>query len=148
MRHWNIRSLPPSTEKQTPRAPGPDAPRVPSDERQIPRVLFSSPECRAIVVELRDGEEMGEHQVRERAVVEVVSGRVEIESDGLTVDCEAGTLVVFEPGEQHTVRALAESRLLLLLAPWPAPDHYEASERGRADRLPPNATAQEGPPAA
>jgi quercetin dioxygenase-like cupin family protein len=146
MRYWNLRSLNPSTEKETPREPGPDAPRVPSGDRQIPRVLFSSPECRAIVVDLREGEEMGDHQVRERAVVGVVSGRVEIESEGRRIDCDEGTLLTFEPGQPHEVRALAEARLLLLLAPWPAPDHYEESEQGRADRLPPNATAEETPP--
>jgi len=76
MKLWNLTTLPPSTQKETDRAPGPDAPRVESDGRQIPRVLFSSPECRAVIIELRAGEEMGEHRVRERALVQVVSGSV------------------------------------------------------------------------
>jgi hypothetical protein len=53
---------------------------VPSSERQIPRVLFTSPECHAVVIELDCGETMGDHHVRERAVVQVVSGRVSIEA--------------------------------------------------------------------
>jgi len=37
----------------------------------MPRVLFSAPECRAIVIDLQTGEAMGNHHVRERAVVQV-----------------------------------------------------------------------------
>jgi quercetin dioxygenase-like cupin family protein len=113
----------------------------------MPRVLFSTPECRAIVVDLGEGEEMGDHQVRERAVVEVVNGRVEVESSGERVVCDAGTLLNFEPGEPHSVRALTDARLLLLLAPWPAPEHYEPSE-DRGARLPANATVSPLPPEA
>jgi quercetin dioxygenase-like cupin family protein len=108
----------------------------------MPRVLFSSPECRAVVVDLRSGEEMGDHQVRERAVVGVVAGRVSIESSGESAECKAGTLVTFDPGEHHTVRALADARLLLLLAPWPAAKHYTEAEEGHAQHLPANAVAE------
>jgi quercetin dioxygenase-like cupin family protein len=146
MQRWDLRSVAPSTEKEVAREPGADAPRVPRQDRQMPRVLFSSPECRGIVVDLAAGEEMGEHQVRERAVVEIVLGRVSVESGGQTVDCDAGTLLVFEPSEVHTVRAHEDARLLLLLAPWPAPDHYEPSEGADARELPPNATAPPLPP--
>ena len=110
----------------------------------MPRVLFSSPECRAIALELESGETMGDHRVRERAVVQVVTGRVSIESSGETVECDAGTLLTFEPGERHTVHALANTRLLLILAPWPAPKHYTDGEQGHDD-LPDNALAQPVP---
>ena len=123
VKRWDLRSLAPSSKKQVARAPGVDAPRVPRTGSQMPRVLFTSPECRAVVIDLREGEELGDHRVRERAVVEVVAGRVSVECSGETVDCDTGTLVTFDPGEHHKVRALADSRLLLLLAPWPALDH-------------------------
>jgi quercetin dioxygenase-like cupin family protein len=97
---------------------------------QMPRVLFTSPECRAVVIDLRGGEELGDHHVRERAVVEVVSGRVSVESSGETVDCETGTLLTFDPGERHAVRALADARLLLLLAPRPAAKHTPRRRKG------------------
>ena len=29
----------------------------------------------------------------------------------------------FDPGERHAVRALSDTRLLLLLAPWPGTGH-------------------------
>jgi quercetin dioxygenase-like cupin family protein len=139
---WDLNSLPSSTEKQTPRAPGPDAPRVPKRDGQIPRVLFSGPECRAVLIELEGGEEMGDHQVRERAVVLVVAGRVAIDASGETAECGTGTLVTFTPGERHGVRALEHSRLLLILAPWPGAEHYSASEASHAQHLPANASVE------
>lgn len=142
MKRWDLRSLAPSSEKETPRAPGPHAPRVPRTGAQMPRVLFSSPECRVVVIDLERGGEIGEHQVRERAVVEVVDGTVTIESAGERVDCPAGTLVTFDPGESHAVRALDDARLLLVLAPWPAAGHDLSSEEGRDARLPANAVVE------
>ncbi len=127
MKRWDLRSLAPSSEKQTPREPGPDAPRVPRDGHHMPRVLFSTPECRAVVIDLASGEELGEHHVRERAVLQVVSGRVSIESAGETAECDTGTLVAFDPGEHHTIRALTDAQLLLLLAPWPGGEQMPAN---------------------
>jgi quercetin dioxygenase-like cupin family protein len=107
----------------------------------MPRVLFSAPECRVVVIDLPRGEELGDHHVRERAVVEVISGSVSIELTGEAVDCDAGTVVTFEPGERHAVRALADTRLLLVLAPWPKAGHYSEGEPAHAG-VPVNATVE------
>lgn len=139
MKRWDLTSLPPSTEKQHPREPGAGAPRVPKRDGEIPRVLFSAPECRAVAIQLERGEQMGEHHVRERAVVHVTSGRVEIAASGETVQCSTGNVVTFAPHELHTVRALEPSTLLLVLAPWPAAQHYTDGETESPQRLPPNA---------
>lgn len=148
MKRWDLSALPPSTEKETPRAPHPDAPRVPRPEGRIPRVLFSEPECRAVAVELERGEAMGDHHVRERAIVQVVKGRVKVDVSGERVECAAGTLLAFERGERHSVNALEDSVLLLVLAPWPAAEHYAGSEGADPRRLPPNASVQPiSPPA-
>jgi quercetin dioxygenase-like cupin family protein len=142
VKRWDLSSLPPSTEKQHAREPHPNAPRVPREGRQIPRVLFSAPECRAVAVQLEPGEQMGDHHVRERAVVHVVSGRVLIEASGETAKCAAGSLITFAPGERHSVTALDDAELLLILAPWPAAKHYIEAEAGDAQRLPANATVE------
>jgi quercetin dioxygenase-like cupin family protein len=142
MKRWYLPSLPPSSDKRVEREPGADAPRVPSVGHQKPRVLFSSPECRIVVLDVRSGEEMGDHHVRERAVVEVISGRVSIEAAEETVECEAGTLVTFDPGERHALRGLDDARLLLTLAPWPAAAHNLASETPHDQHLPANATVE------
>jgi quercetin dioxygenase-like cupin family protein len=102
-------------------------------------VLFSTPECRAVVIDLRPGDELGEHSVRERATIQIVSGSVAITGGGQTVTAEAGTLVTFAPGERRSLRAEGDARVLLLLAPWPASSHYASDEVARPDRLPENA---------
>ena len=93
----------------------------------MPRVLFSTPECRAVVIDLESGDELGEHHVRERAVLQVIAGRVAIECLDEIVECETGALVTFDPGEHHTIRALADAQLLMLLAPWPGGEHLPAN---------------------
>lgn len=103
-------------------------PSVDQTGKREPRVLFSSPACRAVVIDLQAGEAMGEHAVRENAIIHVSSGAVTITTDGPEIECPAGSLVVFTPGERHALRAIDASRLLLLLAPWPADGHYQAGE--------------------
>jgi quercetin dioxygenase-like cupin family protein len=115
---------------------------APTDgERDGPRVLFSTAEARGIVIGLAGGEEMRDHQVRERAILQVLEGRIECASNGASSECGVGTLIVFEPGEPHSVRAVEPARLLLLLAPWPAPGHYDPSEHEDPHELPVNAVA-------
>jgi quercetin dioxygenase-like cupin family protein len=142
MKRWHLPTLAPSSDKQHEREPRPDAPRVATIGRSKPRVLFSEPQCRAVVVDLRAGEEMGDHAVHERAVIEVVSGRIAITSASETADCESGTLINLEPGEHHAVRALVDSQLLLLLAPWPAKKSNPGGEEADPHHLPRNAVAR------
>jgi len=85
---------------------------------------------------------MGDHRVHERAIVEVVSGRLEITVDGDSVECDAGTLLTFAPGETRRVLALTPARIVLLLAPWPGDGHFRAGESADSERMPANATAQ------
>lgn len=110
--------------------------------RTGPRVLFSTSEARGVMIDLARDEEMGDHQVRERALVHVLQGSVTCTGGADTATCAEGTLIVFEPGEPHTLRALQPTRLLLLLAPWPAPGHYGGSEGEDPHELPVNATEQ------
>jgi quercetin dioxygenase-like cupin family protein len=123
-----------SSDKRIDRDPGATAPRVPSTGHQHPRVVFSTPQCRAVILDLRTGESLSDHRVRERAVVQVISGRVSVETATETATCAAGTLLTFEPGERHAVHGLDDARLLLLLTPWPA-----ASDAS-GEHLPDNAT--------
>jgi quercetin dioxygenase-like cupin family protein len=120
MKRWHLPSLEQSSDKRTEREPGADAPRVPPVGHQKPRVLFSSPECRAVVVDLQSGHDLGDHHVRERAMVQVISGRVSIKTSQETIECDTGTLVTFDPGERHSLHGIHDARLLLLLDPGPA----------------------------
>src|SRR5262245_59152439 len=108
--------------------------------RTGPQVLFSTPEARAVLVELADEEELGDHRVHERTIVQVVRGGVTVTRGTTTASCAVGTLIAFDPGETHSVRGTEPTRLLLMLAPWPASDHYETGESEDPHELPVNAT--------
>ena len=89
-----------------------------------PQVLHSVPQGRAIALQLDAGSALDEHEVHEVAWLVVASGRVRVAAagGGPGEEMSAGGLVAFEPHERHAVSAIEDSRLLLLLAPWPAPD--------------------------
>src|SRR2546423_15461762 len=88
-----------------------------------PQVLRSDDETRAIAIQLPAGEELQEHQVHERAYLFVADGEIEISHDGKSVSGGAGFPSHFEPNERRAVRALADARLVLVLAPWPGVGH-------------------------
>lgn len=97
-------------------------------DRNSPAILHSVEEGRTVLLALPGGEELREHEVHERAWVIVVQGEVEIECGGETVRGGTGLLALFAPKERHTVRALDDSRLLLVLAPWPGEGHPRRHE--------------------
>ena len=103
MQHWTL------DEIETP------------DGTRSPVVLHSRDGAeRVVLIELRPGDALGEHQVRESGVVVVVEGAVRIEAGDESFDASAGEVFHFEPGERHSVTSESGGRILLLLAPWPA----------------------------
>lgn len=106
MQTWDIRALP--------------------IEPHQPQVLRSDNETRAIAIQLPAGEQLQEHQVHERAYMLVAEGEIEIAQDDNRVTGGPGFLSHFEPNERRTVRAISDSRLLLVLAPWPGVGHPSA----------------------
>ncbi len=93
-------------------------------EPRQPEVLHSEGEGRTILISLPAGDVLQDHQVHERAWVVVVDGEIEIDAgDNGTVTGGPGFLAVFDPNERHEVRATANARVLLLLAPWPGDGH-------------------------
>jgi quercetin dioxygenase-like cupin family protein len=89
-----------------------------------PVVLHSEDASRAVLIGLDPGQELGDHQVKEYAFLQVVDGEVEIEAGGETIAAPAGTLVHFEPDERRAISSTDGARLLLFLAPWPGEGHY------------------------
>jgi quercetin dioxygenase-like cupin family protein len=75
---------------------------------------------RVVLIELRAGDALGEHQVRESGVLVVVDGAVRVEANGEFFEARAGEVFHFDPGERHAVMSETGGRVLLLLAPWPA----------------------------
>lgn len=98
--------------------------RVVEVEAHEPEILASADDARTILLSLPAGEELQEHEVHERARIVLVAGEVEISTPGgESVVGGPGHLLEFEPGERHTVAARSDSRLLLILSPWPGDGH-------------------------
>ncbi len=97
------------------------------DGTRDPVVLHTDDEARAVLIRLAPGQELGEHQVKERAWIAVVEGAVTVGSGGEAVDAGSGTLFRFDAGERHSVASEAGARILLLLAPWPGQGHYRGA---------------------
>lgn len=112
MQHWNI------TEINAP------------DGSRSPHVLHSQEgQARVVAIHLQPGQELGDHQVKEAALLLVVDGRVRVEAGDESVGGAPGMLFRFDPDERHSVSADGEARVLLVLAPWPADGHYYPGER-------------------
>ena len=97
-------------------------------EPHHPRVLRSDDETRVIAINLPAGERLQEHQVHERAFLLVATGEIEIEHDGNVENGAPGYLAHFDPNERREVRARADAKIVLILAPWPGEGH--PSRRG------------------
>jgi len=92
-------------------------------EARRPEILSSGDAARVIVLVLPAGERLQDHEVHERAWLVVLEGEIEIEADGESVGGRRGLVAEFGPQERHEVRATADARLLLVLAPWPGDGH-------------------------
>jgi len=90
---------------------------------QKPAVLRTDKEARVIAIHLRAGEQLQDHQTHERGYLVVVSGQVEISQGDESTGGGPGFLVVFDPNERREVTAKEESRLALILGPWPGEGH-------------------------
>ena len=97
------------------------------DGTRDPVVVHSGNEARAVLVVLKPGQALGDHQVKENAWVTVLEGEVEITAGGESVTGSRGTMVRFSPDERHALRSEGGARVLLLLAPWPGEGHYRGN---------------------
>jgi quercetin dioxygenase-like cupin family protein len=94
-----------------------------------PVVLRSDASASAVLVALDPGQQLGDHQMKERALVSVIDGRVRVESGGKTIDGEAGSFFSFDADERRSISTDTGARILLVLAPWPGEGHYRGEQR-------------------
>jgi quercetin dioxygenase-like cupin family protein len=99
------------------------------DGTRDPVVLESRDDARAVLIALSPGQELGDHQVKERAWLVVVDGSVDAVAGGERKECGVGALAMFDPNERHAISSAGGARILLLLAPWPGEGHFDP--RGR-----------------
>jgi quercetin dioxygenase-like cupin family protein len=111
-----------------------------------PEILASAGDARTIMLKIPAGEELREHEVHERARLVVVDGEIDVTTAaGEAVSAGPGHLFEFDPAERHTVAARSDSRLLLILTPWPGDGHpgamtleQKAGAREQAAQRPPS----------
>jgi len=92
-------------------------------EAHKPEILSSGPAARVVAFNLPEGECLKEHEVHERAWIFVADGEVEVQAGEASQRGGPGFVAEFDPGERHEVRAVSDSRFLLLLAPWGGDGH-------------------------
>ena len=97
------------------------------DGTRDPLVVHSGNEARAVLIVLKPGQQLGDHQVKENAWVTVLEGNVRITAAGDAVEATPGMLFRFDPDERHSLSSPDGARVLLLLAPWPGEGHYRGS---------------------
>ncbi len=97
------------------------------DGTRDPLVVHSANEARAVLIVLKPGQRLGDHQVKENAWVTVLEGGVRISAGGEAVEATPGMLFRFDPDERHSLTSDEGARILLLLAPWPGEGHYRGS---------------------
>jgi quercetin dioxygenase-like cupin family protein len=91
---------------------------------RTPVVLHSDESARAVLIAIRPGQSLGEHQVKETEWLVVLDGEAELGAMGAATQVRRGTLVRFDPDERRTVASDRGARILLLFAPWPGEGHY------------------------
>ena len=113
MQSWNLREI-----------------ETPGGSRS-PVVLRSDDSARAVLIALEPGQALGDHQVKERALVLVLDGKVRVVAGGAAIEGESGCFFSFDADERRSISAETGARILLVLAPWPGEGHY------RGDQPPP-----------
>jgi quercetin dioxygenase-like cupin family protein len=111
MRHWKLQEI-----------------ETPAGSRS-PAVLHSRDgEGRVVLIALDPGQELGDHQVKEAALLLVLDGRVRVDAGDDSIEAGSEELFRFDPDERRSVTSPSGARILLLLAPWPGVGHYRGEE--------------------
>jgi quercetin dioxygenase-like cupin family protein len=107
---WNLRDIP-----------------TPGGSRS-PVILRSDDAARALLIVLEPGQALGEHQVKEGALVTVLDGVVRVQAGGESLEGELGACFYFDADERRSISSEGGARILLVLAPWPGEGHYRGDQ--------------------
>lgn len=111
MQSWNLREI-----------------ETPGGTRS-PVVLRSDASARAVLIVLEPGQALGDHQMKERALVSVIDGSVRVESGGETIQGGEGSFFSFDADERRSISTDEGARILLVFAPWPGEGHYRGDAK-------------------
>lgn len=85
-------------------------------EGHTARTLVREPDLRIVLVVMRAGARIAEHQANGTTSVHTVGGHVRVRLPDKIADLPAGRLLVLEPGVRHDVEAVEASAFLLTLS--------------------------------
>ncbi len=80
------------------------------------KTLVKGPDFRIVLIALRAGSRMEEHQAAGRISVQTLAGHLRLQIAGTSVDLPEGRLASLEPAMPHAVEAVEESAFLLTMA--------------------------------
>lgn len=88
----------------------------------LSRVVYRDDRLRIVVFAFDTGQELTEHTASVAALLQVVSGTVDVTVGGESMALVAGGLIVLEPHTPHSVHARTPSILVLtMLRSWAGP---------------------------
>ncbi len=89
-------------------------------EGQTARTLLRAPDLRIVLVALKAGRKLAEHQAQVTASVHALSGHLRLKLTDRSAELPAGQMIVLGPGQAHDVYAESDSIFVLTLG-WNAP---------------------------
>jgi len=85
---------------------------------QNAKTLLKYEDLRIVLMALRSGSRIPQHQTEGRISIQTVSGHVQVRAQGRTFDLPAGALLALDRNLPHDVEASTDSAVLLTIA-WP-----------------------------
>jgi quercetin dioxygenase-like cupin family protein len=81
----------------------------------LSRVLYKDDKIRLVAFGFDRGQELTDHTARHAAIIQGISGRLEVNLDGTTVEVRPGSWVHMPPNLPHAVKAIEPSVMVLTL---------------------------------
>ncbi len=88
--------------------------QIPQDGT-LSRVLHNDERLRLVIFAFDEGQELTDHSAGVAAVIQVVTGRLEVDLAGDTTEIDARSWIHMPPRLPHAVRALEPSIMLLTM---------------------------------
>ena len=83
-------------------------------------IVSDEPGTRLVLLSLKAGQHLKEHQTKSVLFVQAIQGRATFSASGKSVELEAGKIVRVDAALPHQVTALTDAVLLLTMTPSPA----------------------------
>jgi quercetin dioxygenase-like cupin family protein len=80
------------------------------------KTLLKEGQLRATIVAIRKGVALQEHEVDGPVTIQVLRGRVSLETDGSPATGSAGALLTLDAGVRHRLTALADAAVLITMS--------------------------------